>query len=263
MTFKDLESRGFIVIRNFLDNSDIQRSIEEYNQIKVRRGIMQGRCMIMQKFEQLIKEISNNTDLKINLINFGSAYFDTQIFKNSWHQDHEPYYKWQDGYHSINLWTPIIKPYSNQSGIEIIPFDNLAKKIPKELLEKEFIGKGAKSFRSLPNKTTVFDDEYGNTFELDFGLSEVSESPEINVGDAIVMRGDLLHKTQDTLTGRVAMSTRATNGDAVIYRDKYLSGCSRKRIMIRSNPNGFKALEKIFVQDKIEKTTVSEILKNL
>ncbi len=261
--FEPLETRGFVVLKDFLDSTDISLAIEEFNQIKVRRGIMQGRCVIMEKFGKLVNDISTETNLKLNLINLGSAYFDTRIFKNSWHQDHEPYYKWQNSYDSINLWAPIIKPQSDVSGIEIVPFDNLATKISEELLKGEFIGKGAKSFKSQPTQTTVYDDEDGKTYTLDFSLSEVSESPRLSVGDVIVMRGDLLHKTQDTLTGRVAMSTRATNGDGIIYREKFLSGCQRKRMMINANPNGFKMLNKVFVEDGLAQARIFDIMKHL
>ncbi len=261
--FKPLETRGFVVLRDFLDPTDIELAINEFNQIKIRRGIMQGRCVIMEKFDKLINDISAGTNLKLNLINLGSAYFDTRIFKNSWHQDHEPYYKWQNSYDSINLWAPIIKPQSDVSGIEVIPFDNLATKISPELLESEFIGKGAKSFKSQPTQTTVYDDEDGKTFILDFSLSEISEVPSLSVGDVIVMRGDLLHKTQDTLTGRVAMSTRATNGNGIIYREKFLSGCQRKRMMINANPTGFKMLNQLFIEESREQATIFDIMKTL
>lgn len=263
MTFSALETRGFIVLKSFLDTEDIARAIEEYNQIKVKRGIMQGRCVIMEKFGKLIDKISFETNLKINSINLGAAYFDTGVFTNSWHQDHEPYYKWQNSYDSINLWAPIIKIKSNISGIEIVPFDNLASKISKELLESEFIGKGAKSFKSQPTQTTVYDDEDGKTFTLDFSLSEISEIPEISVGDAIVMRGDLLHKTQDANSRRVAMSIRATNGNGIITKEKFLSGCQRKRMMINANPKGFEMLNQLFLKEGRDTATVFDIMKNL
>jgi hypothetical protein len=72
-----------------------------------------------------------------------------------------------------------------------------------------FKGFGARRLMSENNRTYALDDNNGgHRTNFSFDLTELSVSPAISVGDVLVMRGDTIHRSQDTNTHRIAISIR-------------------------------------------------------
>ena len=51
-----------------------------------------------------------------------------------------------------------------------------------------------------------------------------------------MLRGDVIHRTQDVMTERTALSIRCTNSNAPMNIDRMLAGCETKQHVIQSNP---------------------------
>ena len=59
--------------------------------------------------------------------------------------------------------------------------------------------------------------------------------PSSGVGDLLLLRGDMIHRTQDTDTERVALSFRASSSTAIVRRDSLAEGGLYKARMMARN----------------------------
>lgn len=204
---KELDSNGYVVLKNILTGSEIEKLYHGYLALgNQKRGMVGSRNtgILDTKIHDLMAAINTNTSLKLDIISSRAGYFDTVLYNNSWHQDHEPVIIYKDAFNAINLWIPLVKPDEHKSGLDIIPFSKLS---PTDIAY--FKGFGARRILSENNRTYVLDDNNrGHRTDFSFDINELSVSPAISVGDILVMRGDTIHKTQDTETHRIALSIR-------------------------------------------------------
>ena len=205
---KELENDGYIVLKNIITEPEIEKLYHTYLAIDVakKRAIVRSRNtgILDTKIHDLMSAINSNTSLKLDIISPGVGYFDTAFYSNNWHQDHEPVLYYKDAFNAINLWIPLVKPDEHKSGVGIIPFSKLS---PTDITY--FKGRGARRIMSENNRTYALDDNNrGHRTDFSFDLNELSVFPAISVGDVLVMRGDTIHRSQDTNTHRIAISIR-------------------------------------------------------
>lgn len=247
----DLETRGFLVIKNFLQDLEIALLLQDYHKqlgngsnhvtIKKYSLLKAGEHDLTDKIKTVVDQINSCTDISIDLVGPSGMYFDTNLVDTTWHQDHESYYIWQTGYHQVNFWMPLIKPCESQSGLKVIPMDRLKMQMG-DLFDQLILDKGAKRFVTSDNITHVFDDEQGTEFDLPFSLDDFAEIPSMNAGDVLLMRGDVIHATQDTTTHRVSLSVRTVDGTRTIQREKFFNQCSMKKFVLDANSQGTKRI---------------------
>ena len=255
INYTDLDTKGFLVIKNFFNADTIEQLTDYYklafaknqalgndnknhNIIKVSA---QAIAITTPLLTSLVEAINQNTDIKIDKLPV-ATYINSALASHNWHQDHEIYYTWQTAVNSLNFWFPLIKQDPTQTGISLIPHDALQEKCP-DLFAQHIVGKGAK--RIEPGRygySTICDDETGEEYSVSFDLNDLAVSPEVAVGDLIILRADVFHKTQDTDTPRVAMSVRGVNSNTVVRKDVFYSGCDKKRTMIQNNLKSYQPL---------------------
>jgi len=268
INFIDLETKGFVVIKNFFPDSLISLLKEDYqkqyqqsswNKNKNYNMLVLDSWNFRPWIEPIIKDISKTTNLDINCVMPGAAYFNNQLCDFKWHQDHECFYSWQDMYNAINCWIPIIKDNSLQSGISIIPHDVFFEKYP-DFFTRHIVGQGAKKFRKMDTGATVmFDDYHGSESRLPFDLDDLSLSPELTTGDMLIIRQDVIHRTQDRINDRVAISVRCRNNNGVLTKSHFLKSCARKEQMMNNNiewydrfKKKFENADQILIKDMLE-----------
>lgn len=238
----DLETRGFVVVKNFLSTAEIQHQLADYNiqksnnskQIKVKSYslIRSGtEHKLTDKIKSLFDNIKQQTDISLDLVGPTGLYFDTGLAELGWHQDHESYYVWQTAYHSVNFWIPLIKPCANLSGLRLVPMDVLQTHIG-ELFTQRMLNQGAKRFITAGNITRVFDDDYGIEYDLPVNIDTIAVAPDLEAGDALLVRGDVIHSTQDADTYRVALGIKTVNGNLSVHRDKFQEQCNMKKLIL-------------------------------
>ena len=256
--FKDLETKGFIVIPKFLSENLISNLIDQHKTIHESQnknynvGIFSINLDLRKVVSDVLDLVRFDTNIQVDLIPESGVYFDNSKINFNWHQDHETYFKWQDCYNSLNFWIPVIKPIHDKSGISMIPFDKLTSCFPN-LIKNDFIGQGAKRIWPGKNKTLVVDDERGKTYEIPIVLDAIMYTPDLMPGDLVIMRGDVIHRTQDCDTARLGISIHCENGNNWITREKFESGSEHKREMIKKNFAGFKRIIEAFkLDDKIQ-----------
>jgi ectoine hydroxylase-related dioxygenase (phytanoyl-CoA dioxygenase family) len=104
----------------------------------------------------------------------------------------------------------------------------------------------------------LHDDETGVVTALDFNPNDISINIECNPGDAVIMRGDLLHKTQDQKDKRLAVSIRCYQSDTILTKEKFDVTCEYKQRMI-NNSTLFKKISSKYEQNPT--LSVSEVLE--
>jgi ectoine hydroxylase-related dioxygenase (phytanoyl-CoA dioxygenase family) len=261
---KDLETEGFVVIKNFFDKEDIERYKTLFDNIpadkiksrfyntkfdrvpldKKRKIILANfNHDINKKIESILKQVREETNIVVDIVTKIPTFFDNSVFYNGWHQDHEPYYLCQDSYNSLNFWIPIVKPNPKTSGMFILPYS----KLPDDLKEM-LTGTGARTFVRENDTTIITDNDTGDKFEVDFDIDKHCVVPEVEAGDLILLRVDTLHKTQPATEHRIAMSVRCYNSKSKIYRDRFFSGPEEKKLRMQSHQHRYNGIANKFNQ---------------
>ena len=265
-----METSGFLVIPNFLDGDEInlltkiidssRSSTTNSYQNKNYKTFGITSRYITQKINQLIQQIQSTTNIQVNVTSPGCSVLDNTLIKFPWHQDHEPYYMFQDLYNSLNFWIPVIKPDSKKSGLSLIPFDKLLTRLPN-ITNDRILGKGATRFIPEENTTVMNDDESGQTIVLPINIESMMQSPELFPGDLLILRGDIIHRTQDNLTERVSIGIRSYNKNTVINKEQFFKRCDKKQTMISNNSRDFLKIESKL--QTIDRLLISDIIQIL
>lgn len=266
--FKSLDEDGFIILKNFIDSSELKLLKQDYEYNKsISTGapnknyyiINANTHPLVNKIKNILSDIAKNISITLDTVNTSGVYFDNRLVTLDWHQDHEVFFKWQNAINSLNFWIPIFKPNIKEDGIMLIPHSALREKFPEET-KKYIVGNGAQRFYSSENKTTIINDVTDEQITIDGNIFELKIVPEIEEGDILIMRGDCIHKTDKNINGRVSISIRCLNSKDIVDKNKFLTTGVTKKRYINNNPNGYKKFFKKFEQEPNRDTfTVAEI----
>lgn len=238
---EQINTAGYVIIPNFLSKDEINIFREEYNvAYNARNDNYSYKEISYETLRVLypkINKLINEYDIGVNLILPGGMYVNSQVFTSDWHQDHESWYIFQNNKRYANFYIPIIKPESKLSGLSILPFDILENVVPGCSIKIE--NHGATHYEIKNNTTAVIDDDLGNNWNLPININDHAIHPEINPGDLLLLRGDMIHKTQDTLTERISISIRCIDRKLHMSLDKLQSGCKLKMDMLSKNKNAY------------------------
>jgi Phytanoyl-CoA dioxygenase (PhyH) len=238
--YEDLLTQGYVVIPGYLNHSQLEllRSDHardsEFNNLNYRttavsRSVFdQLRPMLMLT----LHTVQDSTGLCVDTPMPSGQYTDTAQISFGWHQDHEAFYQLQQNREYLNFYIPFVKPDPSLSGLSVIPFTALAAADPSCM--HRVVNHGAAVYTS-GTVTTVRDDDLGMDYQISCDIDSLAVHPRLSPGDLLLMRGDLIHRTQDNLTQRVAVSIRCTNGSALISRTRLLQGCDKKLEIMDNN----------------------------
>ena len=261
-----LDTKGYVVIPQFLAQWEVELLYNDYqnqgrsdNQNYSFKRVSESiKPLIHKKIKELLVSINEQTTLDVNLIIPGADYLNNKLVNFPWHQDHESFYSLQQNSNYLNFYIPIFKEYSDKSGLKIVPFDNIEKYIP-EYLDK-IKSNGATRYVTAGETTLVINDETGEEYTIPLNINSISISPDLLAGDLLVLRGDMIHRTQDTTTGRISVSFRATQGSALISKERMFSGCATKQGYIKKNPRQYEGFLKTFERLGKDTITANELL---
>jgi len=264
----DLKTKGFAVVNNFLSSDEIEFLINEYHgridNNKNYNAPLSSPSVgekLGPKISNVLKLINQQTDLRPDFLVPLGMFLNTQFINFDWHQDHESYYFWQHHYDCVNFYMPLVKPEKNQTGVSMVPMDALSTMIPNHI--NDIIGKGAKTFKISKGNTQVIDDINGNETVWNFDINNLSVSPELSAGDLLLLRGDIIHKTQDLNTSRLAISLRCFNSNAIISKKELLHGGRVKQRFIENNSGMYKLLRSMFDESNTDTVTAEQLFSKL
>jgi hypothetical protein len=266
----DLETKGFTVIKNFLSNHEIEFLINDYsnqtnnnNNYNVPLSSPAAGSHIAPKINNILQLINQQTTLRPNFLIPTGVFLNTQFIDFNWHQDHESFYLWQHHYDSINFYMPLIKPDRNQTGLSVLPMDALVNVIPHNNIDY-IVGKGAKTFKILNNMTKIIDDVTGTETFWNFDINDLAVHPELSTGDLLMLRGDVIHKTQDLNTERLAISLRCFNSRSVISKEQLIHlESDKKKKFIKNNPLPYKLRLSLFDELNTDTVTAEQLFSKI
>jgi hypothetical protein len=241
----DLADKGFLVVPQFLSPRELELLRSDYD---LQRSAPYKRSSydvkfatknILDHFEPKIRAVGEavlaatgiDTDVTVSAMYFAIE----RGINTPWHQDHESYYLFQEHWHYLNFYMPIVKPKTTESNVCVFPFDTLQRNGP------EFYSrlKGGGAARFIPNgfQTTVKDDENDTSYVMPFDIDRLAVTPHLNAGDLLLLRGDMIHRTQDTNTARVAITFRRVSTKSILRHSKFMArGRLKGEIMSNGGP---------------------------
>jgi hypothetical protein len=170
-----------------------------------------------------------------------------------YHQDYEHLFTFQDQFYYLNLYVVLEKEDIENSNVTIIPFDAIKRKDPK--LHQILKASGATRFR----EGMLVNDNFGVTYKSDVNFEEISVTPKLDVGDLLLMRGDLVHRTQNQKADRIAVSFRAVNKMAVANRRKLVNLSFAKLRFINNDPEIYAVVDYIYRRDGVDFLAAEEL----
>jgi ectoine hydroxylase-related dioxygenase (phytanoyl-CoA dioxygenase family) len=244
--FKDLMTKGWCVVRNVFDADLLNTIAQDYNLIKGEHGFMQNyeiacpggkKIPYLDRVDQALatvyKQIQEQTGITTDFTQTPAYFAIERGTDTKWHQDHESYFQTGDHKDYLNIWVPIIKPDAALSNLGVINFEKLFELDPNA---KFLQGLGATRFFVKNGVTMLHNENDDSTYTIPFDINTIADYPELNAGDAIIIRGDCIHQTQDRLTQRVSLSIRRLNSQSKIKRSHYDITSNTKRHIFESNP---------------------------
>jgi hypothetical protein len=267
VNWTDLLEKGYVVVRDFLSAEErlmllsdykSQRAKESsngnYNVAGVSGAIVEA---LEPKFRQISETVGALTDIQVDMTTHGSYFATEKGVDFAWHQDHESFFMFQDHYNYLNFYIPFLKIDPKNSNLCVVPFDALAAHAPDHL--SRMVAGGAKRFVTSGSTTKVNCDESGLEYEMPVNLEDIAETPELNAGDLLLIRGDVIHRTQNTQCQRVAASFRRQYSKSMIQRRRLLSGSDAKKKMIEGNRLPYEMALACFGRHGAEELSIGEI----
>lgn len=250
----NLETMGFCVIKNFFEENEIELLKRNYyailtdNNKNYNISIPSNDAIstIILRLDSIIDTVKQSTSIVVDTYTNEAMYTDTSRINFDWHQDHESFYVLQQSYNYINCYIPIIKPNKATGGLSLIPMNSLKEQHP--LFFDKIFNNGAQQINKEENDILrVYNAETNETYRYQFDIETASVSPELEVRDLLLIRGDVIHKTQDTTDHRVALSIRYTDGNCAVDKSKVFAMTSnKKKEMIMNNQKRYKKIHNAF-----------------
>lgn len=262
-TFEEMRSKGFLVIPSFLSEAELGTLVRDYetqsalpsrneNYAVTDVGI-EAIALIREKLGEVLTQLSQRTDIHPDISSLHTAlYFASTSVEFGWHQDHESYIALQDHYEYVNFFIPIYKPVRDKGNLCLIPWDVLQSRYPEQY--EKLVRNGGTIFHLFDDRTLI-DSDRGLVAELPVPIEDLKAIPQLDAGDLLLFRGDMMHRTQDVDTPRVAISLRFANPNTQVSRKELLAGGKRKTGMMIANWSEFGPLVQAF--QKSGKRTMS------
>lgn len=248
---KNLNKKGFFIIKNFLSSSDLDKKFINYLNKKEKfvDGVIHGldtkfyinidkkirkisRALSSKdlnisdnKFSYASIRIKKTINPKTKLIKPFNIYKDPKVSPGgvlNWHIDHFTYYFHNDHKNYLICYMPILKSDPKYSNVAIIPYDVLKKEDINTF--KKIKDRGAVRFRKVEKDTKpwfdlrfnqptkindwyALDDHADNTqgWKMKIDLEKKKIVPKLNLNDLLIMKADVIHKTNDAKIDRIAI----------------------------------------------------------
>lgn len=260
--FKDLETKGFVVVPSFLSDAELEEFRTDFNSQPLTGHYNHSTASVSDAFRGRIDETLAAVRAQSNLhvdLQWGAIYFATGKGINfPWHQDHEAYFSFQNYYDYLNFYIPVVKPVREKSNLMLVPFDVLKREAPGTY--ETLVGHGASRFVQMGSKRMVFCDDRGTVHVMPVDPERIAVTPQLGPGDLLLLRGDMIHRTQDTDTDRVSLSFRVSSSKAIVRRSGLADGGLYKARMMAKNAGVAQLLFKAFDATKRDELQAHELL---
>lgn len=262
--WEDLEHKGYVVVRSFLSAPELARFGDDFHaqRLSANEGYnvknvgWQELERVQFRLDDVLAQVRGRTTLQPDRF-IRALYFSTRLVDFGWHQDQDTFWMFQNALEMLNFYIPIVKPLLEKSNVCIVPFDRLLARAPE--VYRHVVGRGAINYRIERGRTRLFDENDGVQRVLPFDLELLACTPQLAAGDLLLMRGDLIHRTQDADTVRVAASLRAVPSSSMVSRRVLVEGGVKKLVRMTRNRAEYKSVLLSFERSGAEKLPVGEV----
>jgi hypothetical protein len=262
--FKDLETRGFVLVPSFLSEAELHLCREDFAHRPVSRANRNYTSAspsvtdrLTHRVQEVLALVAGNTNLRVDRP-LGAAYFATgRRVRFGWHQDHESFFCAQNHYDYLNFYIPIVKPRKDKSNLSIVPFDVLERERPDTF--RRVVRGGASSYVRIGNGTLVSLDDTGSLHWMRGALDRMAHTPLLDAGDLLLLRGDVIHRTEDAETERVSLSFRAASSETVVRRSRLVRGGWIKTVLMARNKELYERMFMAFDEAGKSSMTMHEL----
>jgi hypothetical protein len=262
--YEDLLTYGYSIIPNFLNKEEIDFLLNDYyNNSRSAVNLSAGKHDMREASDQTastlfpkLKEIISASPIPADVLMPGGLYVDSTKINLDWHQDHSTFFLLQEHYKLLKFYITIFKTDVNQSGLSIINFKTLEEY--DSIGARKLINNGATRFEPFDNCTKVLNDNTGEEWILNVNLDKIKVSPALSAGDLLVCRGDIIHRTQDNHTHRIAIVLHSVDGNIIIDIKNTIPDNESKKYIFESNKEEVEAIKNIFHRFGKDKLTVYE-----
>jgi hypothetical protein len=267
VNWSDLDSKGFVHVPGFLSTEELAASRADYTgqpmgdadpKYAISAATERGLGPVRARIESVMADVRAQTRIRVDHIIGGGFFSIKRGVLFGWHQDHESYFECQNHSDYLNFYMPIFKPVAHKSNLCIVPFDALARECPRTF--RSIVGRGASSTIALGGRQLVMQDDAGTTHLTRVDLETLACTPQLSAGDLLLMRGDILHRTQDTDTDRVALSIRAAHGATMVSRARLADGGIAKASYMARNDRTYARLFQAFERAGQDQLCLADLL---
>lgn len=266
----DLETKGFVHIRGFVPEAGLAQCREDFaaqplqasnHNNPISAATQRGIEGLKGAIEEVMGLVSSKTKIRVDC-GLGAVYFATHRGVTfPWHQDHESYFATQNHYDYLNFFIPIVKPVREKSNLMIVPFDTLEQSLPRTF--RRVVRSGATMVYDVGGRHVLCQSDSGTAHLTQKGFDSIACTPQLAAGDLLLMRGDILHRTQDAETERVALSFRAGYGATKVSRARLADGGFAKAQSMVGNFKEYELLFRAFDASGKNELPLSELLRHL
>ena len=258
----DLETRGFVHVPAFLAPDELEACREDFAQQPLANNRNYGVSIVSDRaigrfkarVEAVMALVRAKTNLRVDCT-LGGGYFATGRTKSfPWHQDYESFYSSQNHYDYLNFYIPVLKPLREKSNLTVVPFDALERQSPQTY--ERVVRGGATRF---VGQMAVSEDA-GTTLVMPLDIERLAETPLLDAGDLLLMRGDVIHRTQDADTERVSLSLRVAWTKTIIRRSQLADGPFAKMRMMVNNPPMYEPIFRAFEDTGKNEMEIGELM---
>jgi hypothetical protein len=265
VSYADLKTRGYTVVPGFLAPEELEALRADYRDLPDAGNKNYAIRLVTQpmiermtpKLLAAAREVREQSGIHTDRV-YAGVYFSNEALDFSWHQDHESYFMFQDHYDQLNFWIPLHKPRRDRSGMCVLDLEDLREKHPEAW--QQSVRAGARHYETGPEQTNVRDDSDDRHWTWPFSIEPHARAPEIEAGDLLLIRGDMIHRTQDTDTPRIAVSFRLARGSTELHRSVLMRGGRAKMRKMLGNWRNYVGFLKCFDEAGKEVLTIDELL---
>jgi len=221
---------------------DMAKDVDLRHKIKIVPYARIKNESVKQKVTDMIQNINQNYGLNLNPAPDAAVFSWTDPsvpcggnHYEDWQQDGGSYYTAAGNhYNYLNIYVHVYKEDPADANLGVVPFDVLRKKNHAAYIQA--VGGGATSWKELknhegdvkalvnPEAKMICEDLWtGQRTEYDFDMGEIQTTHLLDVGDALILRGDMIHCQQPFKTKRIALSFRVECDRSLVSSSHYLN----------------------------------------
>lgn len=264
---RDIETKGFTVVRNFLTHDEIDTIMQDYyagrtrnqtDDFQISRACSQTFTMLQDRMMSISGNVGKVTSTDVDVEQGGEYFSISKAVKFPWRQNETSFYLNQDHYNYLNFYVVLSRDKRDEASVGLIPFNKLKAVSPDSY--QKVVG-GAGRFVVQNERTNIYGIEEGRKWgTLPYDIGILSESYSLRAGDLLLMRGDVIHQLQCSDSGHIILAMRMANSQNRISLKRMVAGSWSKIVVMMNNRRTFSRIFNAFEELNAKEATYLDLI---